>query len=57
MGDFEVQIPFKQDPSVLGNSSVQAKRQFFSVETKLKKKTQMHKLYNDFMVEYNQWDI
>lgn len=51
-GRFLVQIPLKMNPSSLGDSSIRARRQFFSLERRLHKNETMKNLYIDFMTEY-----
>lgn len=49
---FTVKLPFKEDPSCLGNSSYSAFQQFLSLERKLEKDTQLKENYKNFLEEY-----
>ncbi|XP_036347092.1 uncharacterized protein LOC118756434 [Rhagoletis pomonella] len=51
-GRFIVSLPFKQPPSVLGESLTTAKRRFFALERKLAKNSSLKKQYIQFMSEY-----
>ncbi|XP_055714360.1 uncharacterized protein LOC129808602 [Phlebotomus papatasi] len=51
-GRFIVQLPFKQDPQVLGESRPQAIRQLLSLERQFDKKPEMKKLYVEVMQDY-----
>ncbi|KAH8314302.1 hypothetical protein KR074_012459, partial [Drosophila pseudoananassae] len=51
-GRFEVRLPFKSDPSVLGNSFEVAKRRFLSLEKRLSRDPNLKKMYVEFMEEY-----
>lgn len=51
-GRLEVSLPFKENPSCLGQSFETTKRRFPSLERKLSKDPQMRGLYIDFMKEY-----
>ncbi|KAH8330128.1 hypothetical protein KR067_011209, partial [Drosophila pandora] len=51
-GRFEVKLPFKSDPSVLGNSFEIAKRRFLSLERRLSRDPNLKKMYLEFMEEY-----
>lgn len=51
-GKFIVQLPFKEDPHVLGDSYKTALRRFYSLENKLKKNEKLRKMYSEFLKEY-----
>ena len=51
-GKFEVKLPFKSDPSILGESFSTAKRRFLSLERRLSKNPEHQIMYNSFMNEY-----
>ncbi|KAH8338912.1 hypothetical protein KR067_009337, partial [Drosophila pandora] len=51
-GRFEVKLPFKSDPSVLGNSFEIAKRRFLSLERRLSRDPNLKKMYLEFMEGY-----
>ncbi|XP_037820766.1 uncharacterized protein LOC119609849 [Lucilia sericata] len=51
-GRFEVRLPFKTDPKILGNSYEIAKRRFLYLERRLAKDHKMKEMYVDFMKEY-----
>lgn len=51
-GKFEVRLPFKLNPDVLGNSYEIAKRRFLYLERKLLKDSEMREMYTEFMKEY-----
>ncbi|XP_075151043.1 uncharacterized protein LOC142225150 [Haematobia irritans] len=51
-GRFEVRLPFKTDPKVLGHSYETAKRRLLALERRLSKNVEMKRMYTDFMKEY-----
>ncbi|XP_049874134.1 uncharacterized protein LOC126372431 [Pectinophora gossypiella] len=51
-GRFCVQIPFKESPSLLGESYEQAKRRFISLEKRLERSPSYKQMYSDFIKEY-----
>ncbi|XP_046810016.1 uncharacterized protein LOC124420600 [Lucilia cuprina] len=51
-GRFEVRLPFKTDPKILGNSYEIAKRRYLYLERRLAKDHKMKEMYVDFMKEY-----
>ena len=51
-GRFEVKLPFKTDPKVLGNSYEVAKRRFLALERKGNKDPVLKDMYIEFMKEY-----
>ena len=51
-GRFEVRLPFKSNPNILGNSYEIAKRRFLALERKVNKTPEMREMYIDFMKEY-----
>lgn len=51
-GRFVVRIPFRSDPSTLGDSQEQAKRRFFNLEKKLATNPTFSERYVQFMQEY-----
>ena len=51
-GKFEVSLPFRSDPILLGSSFDTAKRRFLSLERRLSKDGSMRQMYHDFMKEY-----
>ena len=51
-GRFEVRLPFKTDPLVLGNSYEIAKRRFLALECKVNKDPTLKDMYTQFMKEY-----
>ncbi|XP_075167480.1 uncharacterized protein LOC142239573 [Haematobia irritans] len=51
-GRFQVSLPFKTSPSVIGSSFENARRRFFSLERRLSQDDQMRVMYHDFMGEY-----
>lgn len=51
-GRFVVQLPFKPDPPILGESKTQAIKQFYSLERKLNKNPDLKTSYVQFMREY-----
>lgn len=53
-GRITVKLPFKGDPSLLGNSRDIAERRFLSLERKFKCKKQLYEDYSQFMKEYQE---
>nr|XP_049702493.1 uncharacterized protein LOC126055825 isoform X8 [Helicoverpa armigera] len=51
-GAFVVKMPFKEDPSSLGHSYVNARNRFLSLERRFKHDPSFHSKYNDFLREY-----
>lgn len=51
-GKYTVKLPFKENPEKLGESSLTAKRRFFSLERKLNTNPDFKQLYTDFMSDY-----
>lgn len=51
-GKFRVKLPFIQDPKVLGNSQIVAKRRFFALERKLERDQHLKEQYHGFLKEY-----
>lgn len=51
-GRFIVSIPLKNSPDVLGDSKHSAINQFYSLERKLSKNSNLKEMYIDFMNEY-----
>ncbi|XP_075163365.1 uncharacterized protein LOC142235999 [Haematobia irritans] len=51
-GRIEVALPFKSDPSVLGQSYEIARRRFLSLERRMQKDEELRKMYHIFMNEY-----
>lgn len=52
-GRFTVRIPFKESPSVLGDTHTLAQNRFFALERRLEKGSpEYKKMYSDFMTEY-----
>jgi len=51
-GRYEVALPFKSSPSVLGNSFNRALQQFRQMEKHLARNSHKYSLYRDFMREY-----
>lgn len=51
-GRYVVRIPFKDDPTTLGESKPRAAARFFQLERKLKNNTQLASDYKKFMQEY-----
>ena len=52
-GRVQVRLPFKENPELLGNSFECAKRRFLSLERKLLRDPSLHKMYQEFIDEYN----
>ncbi|XP_017479460.1 PREDICTED: uncharacterized protein LOC108369006 [Rhagoletis zephyria] len=55
-GRIIVKLPFKDDPSCLGDSYTTALRRFNSQERRLAKSPQLREQYVSFMDEYEAWD-
>ncbi|KAL7724628.1 hypothetical protein ACLKA6_013862 [Drosophila palustris] len=51
-GRFEVSLPFKIDPKILGSSFETAKRRFLSLERRVSKDLELKEMYVSFMKEY-----
>lgn len=51
-GKYSVKLTFKETPDKLGDSSLIAKRRFFSLERKLNTQSEFKQLYTDFMKDY-----
>lgn len=51
-GQFEVRLPIKSDPSILGNSFEIAKCRFVSLEIRLSQYSNFKKIYFEFIQEY-----
>jgi hypothetical protein len=51
-GRFQVDLPFKTDPKVLGLSFQTAERRFLQLERKISKDAVLKTMYHDFMKEY-----
>ncbi|XP_072153714.1 uncharacterized protein [Bemisia tabaci] len=51
-GQFSVRLPFAKPPSALGESYPQALRRFLALERRFKHQPEFHKLYVEFMDEY-----
>jgi len=51
-GRFEVKLPFKRNPNVLGLSFETAKRRFLALERKVNHDAKLHDMYQEFMKEY-----
>ncbi|XP_075162510.1 uncharacterized protein LOC142235137 [Haematobia irritans] len=51
-GRFEVKLPFKANPSMLGSSFEVARRRFLSLERRLSKSPDIKEMYTNFMKEY-----
>ena len=51
-GRFIVRLPFSDNPSLLGNSQVQAVKRFQAIERKLRADPNLQKEYKKFMLEY-----
>ncbi|XP_037957049.1 uncharacterized protein LOC119686867 [Teleopsis dalmanni] len=51
-GRLKVQLPFKSNPNLLGQSYETAKNRFLSLERRLSKDCMLQKLYMEFMAEY-----
>ncbi|XP_037930540.1 uncharacterized protein LOC119665370, partial [Teleopsis dalmanni] len=52
LGRLKVQLPFKSNPNLLGQSYETAKNRFLSLERRLSKDCMLQKLYMEFMAEY-----
>jgi len=53
-GKYQVRLPFKREPTALGDSSKSALRTFQSIEQKLVKDPQLKTKYLDFMEDYQE---
>lgn len=51
-GKFKVNLPFENDPKLLGNSSLIAKRRFFALDRRLEKSTELKIEYSEFLKKY-----
>lgn len=51
-GKFVVRLPFKQEPSVLGDSWCMASKRFFNLERKFMTDENLANYYKEFMSEY-----
>lgn len=52
LGRFQVRLPFKKDPSILGMSLQTAERRYLQLERKLSKDNALPDMYHTFMKEY-----
>jgi len=51
-GRFSLALPFKSNPSILGDSYKMATSRFYNLEHKLQRDPDLYALYRDFMKEY-----